>query len=495
MKFHILTFGCQMNYADSARIKAVLLNSGWKYTPSEDDANIIIIDTCSVRQKSEDKVTWLLKQIPKDKKIWITWCMVQHNLRNAKLNKDKLPENLRKWNFFQRENINTSNLDQIQLLWLSAKEVKKFKTNDQITIPINNAFNDLFTNLSKTYDNLELMMRIDDIWFLPIIAQKLWYKIDINTELLDEYENIIPEWINTSMNSHNSTAYVPISTGCNQFCSYCIVPYARGLEKNYDIQNIVKECKSHIENWAKEIVLLWQIVNKHPQFVEILQEVLKIPGLEWLRYTSPYPTHYSPELLKLHEDEEKLCPHIHIPFQSWSDKILKKMFRWYSKQQTYDFIDKIRSLKRNISITTDIIVWFTDEEEQDFQETLDLVEYWKFDMIFIWIYSPRPWTYAAKNLQDNITAKEKQKRRDRLNTLLNQCSKWNNTKEIWNIRKVMITNYLWQSKSWENKYEWYTDNMKQIILKSKNNPNIKPGEFVSCKVTDGFVFKLSWEIL
>ncbi|HCB52076.1 TPA: tRNA (N6-isopentenyl adenosine(37)-C2)-methylthiotransferase MiaB, partial [Patescibacteria group bacterium] len=117
------------------------------------------------------------------------------------------------------------------------------------------------------------------------------------------------------MNNHNKTAYIPISTGCNQFCSYCIVPYARGLEKHLPIEQIVQEAKQHLLHGVKEIVLLGQIVNKHPQFVEILKEILKLEGLERLRYTSPYPNFYTPEVLALHQSEPKLCPHIHIPFQ------------------------------------------------------------------------------------------------------------------------------------------------------------------------------------
>ena len=133
-----------------------------------------------------------------------------------------------------------------------------------------------------------------------------------------------------------------------------------------------------------------QIVNKHPDFVTIIQNILQIPGLEWLRYTSPYPTYYTPELLALHEKEEKLCPHIHMPLQSGSDSILKKMFRGYTVQQAKTFIDNIRNLKRDISITTDIIVGFPGETDEDFQQTLELVQYGKFDMIYIGIYSPRP---------------------------------------------------------------------------------------------------------
>ena len=188
------------------------------------------------------------------------------------------------------------------------------------------------------------------------MIQKLGYEVRYDRELTNEYSTIVPEGINSSMNAHNKTAYIPISTGCNQFCAYCIVPFARGLERWFPVEQIVKEAKIHLANGVKEIVLLGQIVNKHPDFLTIVKEVLKLEGLEWLRYTSPYPTYYSDELLALHETEQKLCPHIHIPFQSGSNAVLKKMFRGYSAEQCYTFIDKIRSLKRPISITTDIIL-------------------------------------------------------------------------------------------------------------------------------------------
>lgn len=160
-----------------------------------------------------------------------------------------------------------------------------------------------------------------------------------------------------------------------------------------------------------------------------------------LRYTSPYPTYYSNELLELHEKEEKLCPHIHIPFQSWSDQILKAMNRWYNNQKAKEFIDKIQKLNRKISITTDIIIGFPNETEDDFQETLSLVEYWNFDMIYIGIYSPRPWTYANQNIPDNIPYKIKHKRWQKLNELLNKISLSNNQKEIWNIRTSLINDF------------------------------------------------------
>lgn len=186
------------------------------------------------------------------------------------------------------------------------------------------------------------MRRIDDTGFLPLILPKLGYKISYEEEILNEYEKILPQDNTSMLEKHQSSAYIPISTGCNQFCSYCIVPYARGLEKYFPVEDIVAEAKLHLKNGAKEISLLGQIVNKHPDFVQILKEILQLEGLQWLRYTSPYPTYYSPDLLALHEKEPKLCPHIHIPFQSGSDSILKAMHRGYSVEQAKTFIDNIR---------------------------------------------------------------------------------------------------------------------------------------------------------
>lgn len=507
MKFHILVFGCQMNYADSARINAILTNCWFTYTENSKDADIIIFDTCSIKQKAEDKITGKLKAIRPDQKIRVTWCMVQHNMRSWKLKAESWKLNV--WNFMGIVKTKAP-----KVIWFTADEVNLMKTSEKSSeiIGVNNVFNPTFHSLTQKRKNIELMRRIDDTGFLPLILKKLWYKFSYDQEMTNEYEKIIPTGINTSMNAHKKTAYIPISTWCNQFCAYCIVPYARGLEKYFPVQQIVDEAKIHLKNWAQEIVLLWQIVNKHPEFVTIIKEILKLEWLKWLRYTSPYPTYYSEELLALHEKEEKLCPHIHMPLQAWSDHMLKKMFRGYTVAQAKEFIDNIRKLKRKISITTDIIVGFSDETEEDFQQTLDLVNYGNFDMIYIGIYSPRPWTFAYKNYSDNISRTAKRNRRNRLNSILKDISHANNEKEIWSIREVLIN----KIDTWV--IEGYTDNMKQIIIQPKaksqkpkvqKNKTIKEvfeawnlelgangkvGEFIKIKITKAIPFKLYGEI-
>ncbi|GHW02222.1 tRNA-2-methylthio-N(6)-dimethylallyladenosine synthase [candidate division SR1 bacterium] len=450
--FHIITLGCQMNYTDSARIKAILLNCGFSYSEKEENADIIIFDTCSVRQKAEDKITGKMQDIPTDKKIRITGCMIQHVMKGEK-----------KGNFLGT----LQNIDDI---------------------PLNESFNPLFHNLKKTYPNLELFFRIDDVGFLPLILQKIGYKnLNFDSEMINEYEKIIPHE-NPSMNQHSSSAYVPLSAGCNQFCAYCIVPFARGLERNFSVEQVVKEARFHLQNGAKEITLLGQIVNKHPNFVQIVQEILKLDGLEWLRYTSPYPTFYSPELLVLHETEPKLCPHIHIPFQSGSSSILKKMFRGYSADEAYLFIDKIRGLKCDISITTDMIIGFPGETDEDFAESIKLVKYGRFDMIYMGIYSTRPGTFAAKQYPDDIPYSVKHARRKQMNELLKQISLSNNQSEIGKEKKMLINEI-----TPDGKIIGYTDNMKQIIAECSTPNDL--GSIIPVLITGASEFKLQGEII
>ena len=438
--------------------------------------------------------------------------MIQHGMRSWKLKVESW--RLKVGNFLWSIESKTPEITGLTTEEVSTHRLSSTKegsTTHRSIVPINNAFNPMFHRLKKTYANLELMWRIDDTWFLPLILEKLGYKITYDHEIINEYEQIIPQGINTSMNAqHSVTAYIPISTWCNQFCSYCIVPYARGLEKNFPVAQIVDEAKTHLKNGAKEIVLLGQIVNKHPDFVQILKEIVKLEGLHRLRYTSPYPTFYSRELLHLHEAEDKLCPHIHIPFQSGSDFILKKMCRGYTVAQAKKFIDDIRSLKRKISITTDIIVGFPGETEEDFQQTLDLVNYGKFDMIYIGIYSPRPGTLAQKKYPDEIPYKVKHERRSALNDLLNKISLENNQKEIWMIKEVLINNVeVWESgnvgtwrKNWHtptpqhsnvSTYSGYTEDMKQILVQNVER-RVQSGDFIKVKIVKAVPFKLYGEI-
>ncbi len=481
--FHILIYGCQMNYSDSARIKAILTNCWMAYVDNIESADIVIFDTCSVRQKSEEKIFGKLMLIRPEQKVWMTGCMIQHNLRNTKINKQKtgkISKNMT-WNFVG--NISTN---EPQIVWFgNFEEELKTVTNRENVLYINTSYNPLWDKIHNSYNNVELFFRIDDTWFLPYICHRLWYQdIHIDPNTINEYNWIIPHDANQLLKENLKTAFVPISTGCNQFCAYCIVPYARWLEKNRLISDILAEVRHHISLWICEIVLLWQIVNKHPDFVQICKEILAIDWIKWLRYTSPYPTYYTAELLQLHQDESKMCPHIHMPLQSGSTNILKKMFRGYDADQYHQFVDNIRWLSRKISITSDIIVWFCDESDEDFAESVNMIDFAKFDQVYIGMYSPRPGTIAAKKYIDNISRETKKSRRDTLNNKLISISKENNTLEVWSNREVIIN-----AKLKNDKYIWYADNMKNVVI---DNPwyDLSIWQFVNVNIYDCEAFKL-----
>ncbi len=480
MKFHILIYGCQMNYSDSARIKVRLQNLGWQYCTSIDEADVVIFDTCSVRQKAEDKISGILKDIPKSKKIWITGCMIQHDLNPGKFFWMKW-QKFKKWNFLPETNENP------QIIWLqkiSEKEKIYLNSKQELSdyVFVNYAYIPLFTTFIKKFPNLELLFRIDDLHHLPEILTKLGYDVSVNDKKLQNYISIIPDNPNFAFTDSSKTAFVPIQTGCSKFCSYCIVPFARWLEKNRNTEEILEEVKSHLKNWKTEIILVWQIVNKHKDFLNILKSILKLDWLKRLRYTSPYPTYYSDEIFALHENEQKLCPQIHIPLQSGSDEILKKMNRWYSSEQFKSFISKLQNLKRDISITTDIIVWFPNETDEDFKKTLDLVEYSKFDMIYIWLYSSRPLTLADKLYKDNISSQIKEKRRNMLNDLLLKISSKNNQKEVGKIKDILITNI--QNWIWM----WYDEKLKNFIVRDVDDESLN--NFVKAEVIHAEALKL-----
>ena len=501
-----------MNYADSARIKAVLTNCGWTYVEDKADADVVILDTCSVRQKSEDKVWGQLKELRDTQKVRLTWCMIQHNL-NLKKTRTTSSKKYKMWNFVGDVKSNAP-----FVVWLQDVEEDKAlkdKVRDRALgkteqpddlLYINHAFDPLFKKMHNEFPNVELFFRINDVGMLPYIIDTLGYTWirEADIEIVNEYQSIIPHSANQIFTENTKTAYVPISSWCSQFCAYCIVPYARGLEKNRPVDEIITEVKHHLSQWVEEIVLLWQIVNKHPDFYQILKTVCDLPGVRRVRYTSPYPTYYDSNIFALHNDMEVLCPHIHMPLQSGSTKVLKKMFRGYTREQYMEFVDGIRALSRPISITSDIIVWFTDETQEDFLESISLAEYARFDMIYIGIYSPRPGTYGYRKYEDNIPLEIKKQRHHTLNEVLRKISTENNTHEIGTMRQIMVRDVQ------DEMFMWYSDNMKQVIVQRRDDGTassswgwftthmwfdrtIEPGQFVNVKITDSADFKLYGE--
>lgn len=340
MKYFLKTFGCQMNVADSERIDRVFVNKGYKKAKNIKEANLVIINTCVVRQSAENRVYGLINNLKKIKPspvVILTGCLAGWAL------KDKTGRNLKSLR-------------------------KKIGPNVQIAL----------------------------------------------TEELADFK-IEP------LRTDKDHAWVPISNGCNQFCSYCIVPYARGREINRPFEEIVKEVESLVKKGFIKITLLGQTVNSYPSFPWLLQTVAQIQRLKFIDFISPNPWDFSDKLIKVIAKHPNITRTIHLPVQSGDDEILAKMNRPYTSKQYLNLIRKIKKAIPKAKFTTDIIVGFPSETKKQFENTILLCKKIGFARAFISRYSPRPGTPAAK-LADNISPEEKKRRWRKLEKLINQAS-------------------------------------------------------------------------
>ena len=348
MKFFIQTFGCQMNVCDSTWIEMSLVKRGYRQVDLEEDADIILVNTCSVRKKPEEKLYSFLGRIaPLYKKrpsiiVGVGGCVAQ-----------QLGEKI--WEKFPF----------VRLV---------FGTDGVASVP----------------QSIERLIKEDGLKICLL-------------NFMDYYpERNLPPYKDITKNM--ASAYINIMQGCDNFCAYCIVPYTRGRQKSRHSSNIIKECEMLVDAGVKEITLLGQNVNSYGMdkygdgvsFVELLRKVSNIKGLKRLRFTTSHPKDISDELISLFGILENLCPSIHLPLQSGSNNILKKMGRKYNKEDYLKIIDKLRKINKDIVITTDLIVGFPGETEQDFKDTLEMMKLVGFDSSFSFKYSDRPNTRASK---------------------------------------------------------------------------------------------------
>ncbi|MDO5036814.1 MAG: tRNA (N6-isopentenyl adenosine(37)-C2)-methylthiotransferase MiaB [Tissierellia bacterium] len=361
-RYLIETHGCQMNEHDSEKISFLLESMGFLPAPSEEEADLIVINTCSVRHSAEDKVyghVGRLKHVKKTKpdlKLALCGCMMQRKAsRDYVL--DKFP---------QVDIIfGTNNIYRLPQLILSSDE------NDSLAMDIEDNYSDLDNQLQAN-------------------------------------------------RSHPFKSYVNIMYGCNNFCTYCIVPYTRGREVSRSMEDIVSEVKDLALEGTKEITLLGQNVNSYGKdlddkssFPELLRQINAISGLERIYFMTSHPKDISDELIACYKDLDKLAPYLHLPVQSGSNRILKKMNRHYSREDYFEIIEKIRQLDLKIALSTDIIVGFPGETEEDFKETLDLIEKVGYDNVFTFLYSIREGTQAA-GMEDQVPQEVKKDRFQRL---------------------------------------------------------------------------------
>ncbi len=435
LKYYIETWGCQMNEEDSEKLSGGLKPLGHTRTESKEEADIIVYNTCCVRENAEQKVDGNIGALKKLKKahpekiIAVTGCMMQQE-------------------------------------GMADKIISKFPYVD-IIIGTHNAYK-----------------------FTEYLGRALGGERPI-VEIWDKEADIIEGALIDRANSMKG--FVTIMYGCNNFCTYCIVPHVRGRERSRASAEIVKEIESMVAEGYKEITLLGQNVNSYGKgldeninFAELLRKIDKIEGIERVRFMTSHPKDLSDEVIDVIAEGEKLCESIHLPVQSGSSRILKKMNRHYTREQYIETVKKIKERIPNVTLSTDIIIGFPGETEEDFLDTLNLVKEVEYDSAFTFLYSKRSGT-PADMMFDQIDEKTKKDRFDRLLKAVNEiCAKKNKLYDG-RIVEVLVEG---QSKNDNSKLTGRTRTSKLVNF-TGNKDSI--GKLVNVKITKANSFSLIGE--
>ena len=421
-KYFLKTYGCQMNEHDSENMKAILEEMGFKETENMEDADLVLLNTCSIRENAHNKVFGMLgrakhlKSTKKDLIVGIAGCMAQEEVVAQEILKKY------KWMDFV---LGTHNIEQLsELVYDSLKEHE-----------------------------------------LKIEAQSC--------------EGKVLEGLPTTRNS-KVKAFVNIMYGCDKFCTYCIVPYTRGKQRSRKPEDIIKEVEQLVKDGYQEVTLLGQNVNAYGKdlnidytMTDLLTDVAKT-NINRIRFVTSHPWDFTDDMIETIAKYKNIMPSIHLPVQSGNNEILKLMGRRYTKEEYLTLFNKIKEKIPNVSITTDIIVGFPNETEEQFNDTLDLVNKCKFDLAFTFIFSKRVGTPAEK-MQDNISLEEKEERLYKLNELINKYALENNEKLLNKTVKVLV-----EGPSDKNDMLMgYTDTNKLVNLKG---PKDIIGKIVDVKI-------------
>ena len=431
-KYFLRTYGCQMNVHDSEAITNYLEQLGFIKTEDINDANVVVLNTCAIRENAKDKVVGFLGKCKYLKKgnpdftVVLTGCMTQQpDFVEEVMTKNKYVDIL----------IGTHNIHELPELLL--------KHSGKQTIEV-------YSNSDIVYEGMK-------------------YTRDSKI-----------------------TAWVNIMYGCDKFCNYCIVRYTRGRERVKEKEDILAEVKRLKKEGYKEVTLLGQNVNAYGKdinesFANLLEEVAKT-NIERIRFVTSHPWNFTDEMINIIAKYDNIMPYIHLPIQSGSTEILKKMNRRYTKEEYLELFNKIKEKIPNVSITTDIIVGFPNEKDEDFQETLDIVRKCEFDGAYTFIYSKRKGTPAARMI-DPISSEVKEKRLQELNNLVNYYSNKSNKKLEGKIVKVLV---LGISEKDNEKVYGYTDTFKLVNV---SNAKDQIGNIIDVKITSAKSFSLDGEYI
>ncbi len=445
LKYNIFTMGCQLNENDSEKLSGMLEQMGYSKIEDIKQADLALFNTCCVRENAEDKLFGKLGELKKVKEekgsiIAIGGCMMQEKHITDKI-KESYPF-----------------VDVI------------FGTHTLYRFP-------------------------EDLYKALIEKKKQEDIIDIEGKI---YEDI------PIKRDSKIKASVTIMNGCNNFCTYCIVPYVRGRERSRNPKDIIKEVKELAESGYKEITLLGQNVNSYlrverekniefekykgiDSFAKLLKEITKIEGIERIRFVSPHPKDFTDDVIEAISSSPKICKLIHLPLQSGSSKVLKEMNRKYTKDRYLELVEKMKKQIPNLTISTDIIVGFPGETEEDFEDTLDVVRKVNFEQVYMFIYSRRVGTPADK-MENQIPEEIKHKRFDRLKKLVESGIEANNQKYINTIQKILVEG---ESKTSKEMLTGRTDSNKVVIFEGDKN---LIGKIIEVKIISEHMWYLKGEV-
>ena len=434
-KYFIRTYGCQMNVHDSELIKNLVEGIGFLETDSIETADLVLLNTCAIRENAHDKLYGFLGRCKHEKEknnpdliIAICGCMAQEEV--------------------------------------------------------------VCDEIKAKHKYVDLVFGTHNMHMLPTYLMNKMSKTDFEVE---SKEGEVIENLEYTRDSKIS-AWVNIMYGCDKFCTYCIVPYTRGKQRSRKSNKILEECQKLVEEGYKEITLLGQNVNAYGKDLEgevsfaRLLEMVAETGIERLRFVTSHPWDFTDEMIDIIAKYDNIMPYIHLPLQSGSTKILKKMGRRYTKEEYLKLFNKIKEKVKNVSITTDIIVGFPGETDEDFKETLDVVDKCKYDGAYTFIYSPRVGTPAAV-MKDQVDEKIKADRLKELNEHINKYSLESNQKYLNKECKVLIDG---KSEKGNNKVCGYTETMKLVNVTGSED---LIGKVVRVKIKEAKSFSLDGEYI
>ena len=438
-KYNIITFGCQMNEHDSETIAGMLQEKGCVETMSRDDSDITIINTCSVRENADKRFFGTLGQLKKLKEknpeyvACVCGCMMQ-----------------------QQHIIDT---------------------------------------IKSKYPWVDIIFGTHNIHRFPELLEKVYSEKKKIAETFEDSDQIVEGLPAKRLYKHKS--FVNIMYGCNNFCTYCIVPYTRGREKSRKPEDIVREITGLVADGVKEVTLLGQNVNSYRgagesgsecDFADLIYMINDIEGLERIRFMTSHPKDLSDKLIQAFVDCDKLCNYIHLPVQAGSDRVLRRMNRKYTREKYLEVVERLRKAVPDIAISTDIIVGFPGETEEDFEETLSLVRSVKYDSAFTFLYSVRQGTPAAE-YEDQIPEEVKHQRFDKLVDAVNADSAEKNAAYKGRIERVLVEGV---SKKNENTLTGRTEGFKLVDFEGGRE---LIGQMVNVEITEGKTFSLTGKIV